>query len=582
MKPSNQFFVLSITSISLLNLGCSSEKEHEWTKSDPVFEWFSYEGNDPVFETFPSAPDEYQNPIIAGFYPDPSITRVGDDYYMVHSSFSYFPGIPIFHSRDLVNWTQIGHVLDRPSQMPLGNIGMSRGIFAPAINYHDGVFYTICTLVDAGGNFLVTATDPAGPWSELIWLPKVEGIDPSIFFDDDGRIYILNNGPPEAEPLYNGHRALWIQEYFPDTQSTGPAKLIVDGGVDIATEPIWIEAPHIKKVGGKYILIAAEGGTGPDHSEVVFRSDSPWGPYIPYENNPILTQRHLDPGRPFPVANAGHADIVQTQSGDWWAVFLAVRPYEAGYFNTGRETFLLPVTWTEDGWPVILEGDATIPFVHSIPNVDDSGLRSLPDPKPEIPTTGNFELIENFDTYELAIYWTFIRTPQSKWYRLRNNALQIQSRDDTIFGYGQPSFIGRRQQHAFASASVKMNYLPGQSGDAAGLVAFQNDDFYYFLGVTKTEGNDIILRLEKRAGARTAGKSQIVSEVPLSPDFSGEIYLKITAKGRYYDFHFGTEPGSWTPVALDEDGTILSTEVAGGFVGAFFGMYGSTSHTPQF
>jgi xylan 1,4-beta-xylosidase len=207
------------------------------------------------------------------FYPDPSIVRAGEDYYMVHSSFSFYPGIPLFHSRDMVNWTQVGHVFDRPSQLNLDGLEISQGIFAPTINYHHGVFYVLSTGVYAGGNFLVTSTDPLKPgsWSDPVWLPEADGIDPSIFFDDDGKVYILHNGPPPGEPLYDGHRALWMWEYDPDEQKLlGTETIIVDGGVDITKKPIWIEAPHLMKIDGRYILIAAEGGTGPNHSQVVF------------------------------------------------------------------------------------------------------------------------------------------------------------------------------------------------------------------------------------------------------------------------------------------------------------------------
>ena len=203
------------------------------------------------------------NPVLPGFYPDPSICRVGDEYYMVNSTFSYFPGIPIFHSRDLNNWKQIGHVLNRPSQIDLDGLGVSNGIFAPTIRYNNGKFYLITTLVGKGGNFFVTATDPSGPWSEPVWLPEIDGIDPSIFFDDNDSCYIVNNGPaPENEPLYEGHRAIWIQRFDLKTNKLfGERKIIVNGGSDISQKPIWIEGPHIYKKDDSYFLCAAEGGT---------------------------------------------------------------------------------------------------------------------------------------------------------------------------------------------------------------------------------------------------------------------------------------------------------------------------------
>ncbi len=255
---------------------------------------------------------EFCNPILAGFYPDPSICGVGSDYYLVCSSFSYFPGIPIFQSKDLVNWKQIGHVMDRPEQLNVDSLGVSRGIFAPAIRYNKGVYYVTCTLVDKGGNFVVTSEKPEGPWSNPVWLPQINGIDPSLFFDDDGKAYIIYNSiPPDDKPLYDGHRTIRMCRFDAAAlKIVGEEKIIVNGGVDITKKPVWIEAPHIFKVGGVYYLIAAEGGTAGWHSEVVFKSANVEGPYTPYEKNPILTQRTLDPKREFPVTSTGHADLV--------------------------------------------------------------------------------------------------------------------------------------------------------------------------------------------------------------------------------------------------------------------------------
>jgi xylan 1,4-beta-xylosidase len=554
----------------LNNIGCSaSDGDIPANNANPRFSWFAYEGNDPVFEEFSPADDEYQNPIIAGFYPDPSIVRSGEDYFMVHSSFSFYPGIPLFHSKDLVSWTQVGHVLDRPSQFNLDGLGISHGIFAPTINYNDGVYYVLSTVVYGGGNFIVTSTDPLipGSWSEPIWLPEADGIDPSIFFDEDGKVYVLHNGPPHGEPLYDGHRAIWMWEYDPEWQKLlGTETIIVDGGVDITQEPVWIEAPHLMKIDGKYVLIAAEGGTGPNHSQVVFRGDAPFGPYIPYENNPILTQRHLDPDRPYPVGYTGHADFVETQNGEWWAVFLGVRPYEGNYFNTGRETFLLPVRWA-DGWPIILEGDTAVPYVHRRPNLPFQ-------PAPEVPTTGNFTYVDKFEVEELLPYWTFIRTPREKWYDLKSipGTLILYSRPHEISDRQQPSFIGRRQQHSVAAASVKMNYKPEKQGDIAGLIAFQNDDFYYFLGVTYETDTTQTIQLEMRNN----GESTILaSETIVLGDYS-PIYLTIAAKAKQYDFAYATNHDEWIKLKENADGTILSTHVAGGFVGTMFGMYAYT------
>jgi xylan 1,4-beta-xylosidase len=531
------------------------------------FDWFAYEGNDPVYKSVKAGPNEYLNPILQGFYPDPSIVRVGDDYYVVTSSFAYFPGVPIFHSQDLVHWEQIGHVLDRPSQLKLDSAGVSRGIFAPAIRHHAGVYYMITTLVDAGGTFFVTATNPAGPWSEPVWLPEVDGIDPSIYFEGN-RAWVLNNGPPIGEPLYEGHRAIWIQEFdVAAKKMIGPRSVIVNGGVDLSKKPIWIEAPHIFKREGKYYLICAEGGTADQHSEVVFRSDSVGGPYVPWSGNPILTQRHLDLKRPFPITTTGHADFVETPNGEWWAVFLGTRTYGDDLYNTGRETFLLPVRWV-DGWPVITAGTELVPYVHARPSLParpvNNAMRS-----------GNFSVRDDFEGPGLPLYWSQLRTPrESPWYDLTSTpgSLTIRARKADIGGKAVPSFLGRRQQHAWASASTAMTYRPTVAGDRAGLVVFQNEEYYYFLGVALVDGAPVI-QLQRRAGARTREGPAIVASRRLTSRPGAPIYLKIQAKGSTYDFFYAYQPDKWILLEGGADGTMLSTKIAGGFVGAMFGLY---------
>jgi xylan 1,4-beta-xylosidase len=544
------------------------ESFHGASKTEPSvarFDWFEYTGNDSIYRTIHQNDNQYLNPILAGFYPDPSVVRVGDDYYLVTSSFSYFPGLPIFHSRDLVHWTQIGNVLDRPTQLAVDGRGISEGIYAPTIRYHDGLFYLITTCSYCGGNFIVTATNAAGPWSEPIWL-GFDGIDPSIFFDDDGRAYIVNNGPPAEPPRYEGHRAIWIQQYDVHSHTMiGARHVIVNGGVDLAKKPIWIEAPHILKVQGRYYLICAEGGTAGQHSEVVFRSDSVQGPYAPYEHNPILTQRQLSPTRPAPITSTGHADFVQTPRGDWWAVFLGVRPYGPDLTNIGRETFMLPVTW-RDGWPTILEGDASVPYVPERPVLEQAA-------SPATPLSGNFVVRDEFNTPTLAPSWELIRTPRERWYDLTSTpgSLTIRARPVALGTRAQPSFIGRRQQHAIATATTLMHFAPRASGDAAGLVAFQSDSFYYFLGETLHDGKPVV-RLVRRAAARDGGAEVTVAEAALSRA-DGPVYLRIQARGAKYDFSYGERPGEWRSLAKDADGTILSTHVAGGFVGTMLAMY---------
>ncbi|HKB90272.1 MAG TPA: glycoside hydrolase family 43 protein [Opitutaceae bacterium] len=550
---------------TLLGLLFISVFTHANAASAPaVFDWFEYTGRDShVNGATPYG--MYLNPILAGFYADPSICRVGDDYYLVNSSFAYFPGVPIFKSSDLVHWTQLGHVLDRPSQLKLDGMGVSRGIFAPVLRFHDGLFYMITTMVDAGGNFFVTAKNPAGPWSEPTWLPEVDGIDPSFFFDENNRAYIINNGPPpDNHPLYEGHRAIWIQAFDLKRQCTmGPRTILVNGGVDLAKKPVWIEGPHLFKRGDWYYLISAEGGTGPDHSEVVFRSRTVTGPFVPWDQNPILTQRDLDPRRPAPVTSTGHVDFVETQTGDWWSIFLGCRPYAGDFYNTGRETFLLPITWQE-GWPKILDKGVPVPLVHAMPKLP---LATHPAP----PLTGNFTWRDEFEAPTLNMTWNFLRTPREAWFSLTENpgALTLHSRAATLSGRDNPSFVGRRQQHADFVSTTALR-CPLATTASAGMVAFQNETHHFFLGVKNRGG-----RMEVFLECANGGEPTIVAtaEVPLA---EATILLKIEAHGRQYSFSYAVDPNHWKVLKSDADGTILSTQVAGGFVGTYLGLYART------
>ena len=532
----------------------------------PQFDWFVYEGSDPVFEEVEADSDEYLNPILTGFHPDPSITRVGDDYYLVNSSFGYFPGVPLFHSTDLVHWEQIGHVLDRPSQLDLSGLEVTQGIFAPTIRYHAGTFYLLTTHFGGKGNFLVTTSgDPAGEWSDPVWLP-FGGIDPSIFFDDDGTVYITNNAVPPGGPHYQGHRAIWMQEYDPEAQEmVGPRRVLVNGGADLSENPVWLEGPHLFKVDGTYYLTAAEGGTGTSHAQVIFRSEDVWGPYEPYAGNPILTQRHLAPDRPHPVTSTGHADFVELPNGDWWAVFLGVRPYRDDHFNTGRETFLLPVEWTDDGWPIILDGDQTVPYVHERPDLPAG-------PPPDVPTSGNFTVRTDFETGTLAPYWNVIRTPPSgPRHAVTNSHLTIRPRAVPLGSTeAHPAFVGRRQQHTHATVTTAMRYMPSTPGEKAGLAAFQNGN-YYLLALTRAANGAVVLHLERKNGD---DDPEVIASAPLDVASDETLRLKIEARGDEYRFYYARSEGEWTLLAEGIDGTVLSTRVAGGFVGTYFGLYG--------
>jgi xylan 1,4-beta-xylosidase len=526
------------------------------------FDWFEYTGRDAVFEQ-PLPAGSYRNPVLAGFYPDPSITRAGDRFYLVNSTFAYFPGIPIFESTDLVHWKQIGNVIHRASQLDFDGLGISRGVFAPTIEFHDGTFYVINTAVDSGGNFYVTAKNPAGPWSDPVWLRDIEGIDPSFFFDTDGKAYIVNNGLPEGKPEYDGHRAIWIQEFdVRQGKPVGPRKVLLNGGVDFSKQPIWIEGPHLYKVDGWYYLVCAEGGTGPQHSQVALRGKSPWGPFTPFAGNPILTQRELPESRPDPITNAGHADLVQAPDGSWWSVFLASRPYDRDHYNTGRETFLLPVSW-RDGWPVILENGEAIPYV--VP-----GPKFLAKTSEAPPLTGNFIWRDEFDRPALDLAWLHVRVPKSEWTDLRSRpgSLTIHPLAATLDTLGNPSFLGRRQQHMSFDSSLALT-PPAAGGVAAGMAAYQGENHWYFLG-TRRVGTELQVFLDKRGGKETV----TIAGTKLAP--ARNLKLRISGTGRAYSFYYDADGRGWKPLRENDDGSILSTAVAGGFVGAVIGPYART------
>ena len=482
--------------------------------------------------------NEFANPILAGFYPDPSICKVGDNFYLVTSTFAFYPGLPIFQSKDLVNWKLIGHVLDRPEQLDLDGQGVARGLFAPAIRYNNGTFYVTCTLVDKGGNFIVTAKSPEGPWSNPIWIPEIDGIDPSPFFDDNGKLYIIYNSvAPDNKPLYEGHRTIRIRELDSKTfKAVGEEHIIVNGGSDLSKKPVWIEAPHIFKVHDLYYLIAAEGGTSDQHSEVVFRSKDVFGPYIPYEKNPILTQRNLDPTRKNPITSTGHADFVELDNGNWWAVFLGIRPYlikDGDYDNTGRETFLAPVKW-EDGWPVINPDYKEVQYFYPYP---------LP-PQKEFATRpygGNFKLTYDFDNDKLDKDWIFLRTLRDKWYDLtsKKGFVTLQLRPETCSGKMNPSFLGHRQQHLTCSASTSMDFIPKSENEKAGLLIFLNENHFYFL-CKSLKGDKPYIQLYKSTdSSRINNKMELMASKEISnEDDSEPLRLQINADKDVYSFYY--------------------------------------------
>jgi len=507
---------------------------------------------------------KFTNPILSGFYPDPSVTRVGTDYYLVNSTFSYFPGLPVFHSRDLKNWKQIGNVIDRPSQMNFMGDGLSRGLFAPSINFYKGTYYVTCTLIDRKGNFVVTAKNPAGPWSDPVWLPEVKGIDPSLFFDTDKAYIVYNSDAPNNKPLYSGHRTIRIYEFDPvNLKVLGEEKQLVNGGVDISKKPVWIEGPHIFKRDNWYYLCAAEGGTSVNHSQVILRSQSATGPYIPYEKNPILTQRDLDPNRKNPITSAGHAELIESPDGKTYAVFLAVRPYEGDFYNTGRETFIAPVKWT-DGWPVINPDSKEILYSY---NANFKEIKQ----KDTRPQSGNFTYRITFDK-ALDPALLFLRTLDKSWYKLsKTSGLILNLLPETCMGTGNPAFIAKRQQHLACKASTELTFNAKTDNEKAGMLIYQNEYNFYYVCKSIVDGKSVIQLFK---GNQSNKNMELISQSEVNAD---KVYLQIEANKDKYNFYYGTKPNDWKLLKAGLDGKYLSTRIAGGFVGSVFALYGTSS-----
>ena len=577
MNYTRLFFSSSRAVIPLLSIlflsEVSSQERTKVSSKAPLFSQFSYRGNDRIYRENPLQPDEFYTPVLQGCYPDPSITRKGNDYYLVSSSFAMVPGVPIFHSNDLVNWKQLGHVLERPSQLKVQNSGISAGIYAPDIKYNknNDTFYMITTQFAGGmGNMVVKTKDPAKGWGDAIKL-AFDGIDPSLFFDDDGKAYVFHNdAPPRGKELYNGHRVIKVWEY--DVQNDkiipGTDKIVVDGGTDITQKPIWIEAPHLYKKNGLYYLMCAEGGTGDWHSEVIFVSDNPKGPFIPANSNPILTQRYFPVNRANKVDWAGHADLVEGPDGKYYGVFLAVRPNEKSRVNTGRETFILPVDWSGK-FPVFESG--LVPLKPKLKTPE--GVKNQTGQNGFFPN-GNFTFTDNFRAKKLDYRWIGIRGPREDFVTTTKNGLAILPFNQNIKASVPTSTLFHRQQHNTFNAGTTLKYTPQSEKDLAGIVCYQSEKFNYVFGLTK-KGKDHYIVLARTEKGNT---TNIASE---KIDVGKPVQLQVEADGDNYKFNYSVDKQNFKNLGGTVSGDILSTNIAGGFTGSLIGLYATSANDIQ-
>lgn len=561
---------LSLLLFAILCFSTEASGRGKVTKNVPVFTHFTYQGEDAIYKNNTLKPDEFYNPILQGCYPDPSITRKGNDYYLVCSSFAMFPGVPIFHSNDLVNWKQIGHVLDRTSQLKVEECGISAGVYAPAIRYNPGndTFYMITTQFSGGfGNIVVKTKEPEKGWSDPIKL-QFDGIDPSLFFDDNGKAYVVHNdAPPQGQERYSGHRVIKVWDYDIENDRVVPGsdKIIVNGGVNIEEKPIWIEAPHIYKKDGRYYLMCAEGGTGGWHSEVVFVSDNPKGPYLPASSNPILTQRYFPANRENKVDWAGHADLVEGPDGKYYGVFLGIRPNEKSRVNTGRETFILPVDWSGT-FPVFENGLVPMKPTLKMP----AGVENMTGENGFLPN-GNFVFDDDFSAKKLDLRWIGLRGPREEFINITGKGLRITPFPINIKEVKPTSTLFYRQQHSHFTASVTMDYRAKTSNELAGITCYQNERYNYVFGITKKEKSDYLIleRTEK-------GKSILVGEVKIEAE--KPITLQVAASGDDYRFNYSTDGEKFQNLGGTVSGDILSTNIAGGFTGAMIGLYATLAN----
>lgn len=566
--------------ISLVTVPVNGQSKKKPAKNAPVFSKFVYQGNDQVYKDNPLKSDEFYNPILQGCYPDPAITCKGNDYYLVCSSFAMFPGVPVFHSNDLVNWKQIGHVLDRVSQLDVNNTGISQGVYAPGITYNpkNDTFYMITTAFAGGlGNIIVKTKDPMEGWGEPIKL-AFNGIDPSIFFDDDGKAYVVHNDAPDkGKELYQGHRVIKIWEYDieKDQVISGTDKIIVDGGVDLSKKPIWIEAPHIYKKNGRYYLMCAEGGTGDWHSEVIFVSDKPMGPYKPAPSNPILTQRYFPKDRKNKVDWAGHADLVLGPDNKYYGVFLAIRPNEKDRVNIGRETFILPVDWSGE-FPVFENGLVPMTPKLKLPK----GVENKTGKDGFLPN-GNFTFKDNFTSENLDYRWIGLRGPRENFIVKTKNGLTINPFETNIKELKPTSTLFYRQQHNSFSFAANLEYKPKSEKDLAGIVCLQNENSNYVFGITK-KGDEYFLLLQrnqKLMGKDQKMNSKIIASTKI--DVKNPVRLQVKAEGDDYEFSYSTNGTDFMNLGGMVSGDILSTNVAGGFTGCLLGLYATTANDAQ-
>ena len=470
----------------------------------------------------------YRNPVISGFYPDPSVCEANGRYYLVTSSFQYFPGVPLFESDDLVNWMQIGHVLTRESQLPLTGALSSAGIFAPTIRFNNGTFYMVTTNTTTGRNFYVTTDDIYGQWSEPV-IVEQDGIDPSLFFED-GHAYFMSNGSDD----FGDHGITQCEIDISTGKKLSPSRTIWHG-----SGGRYLESPHLFRIGDWYCLTAAEGGTEYGHMITCARSKSLWEGFEGCPGNPVLTNRDLGG---FMIQGVGHGDLVRKpDTGEWFFLHLGFRQIDQWqpFHHIGRETFLTPVYFGADGW-LTCGDDGTCREQYEIAGdfVQQRKMRFGFSDKNE---------------------WIFLRNPDMSLYQLNNDCFTLTANSQTLDGIGSPAFVGIRQKEFCGEVicNVSANDCEG------GITVYMDENHRYDLAIVNNGGSsEAILRLN------IGDARYIRNRVALS---GNSAKLKITMNNFVYDFSVTdcerTESFGFAHTRY------VSTEVACGFTGVILGLY---------
>ena len=482
---------------------------------------------------------KYTNPVVKGFYPDPSVCCAEGKYYMVCSSFQYFPGVPLFESDDLVNWTQTGYVLTRKNQVMLEKINSSGGVFAPTIRYNNGRFYMVTTNDTTHQNFYVYTDDIHGEWSDPVYVDQ-GGIDPSLLFDD-GHVYFISNGSDD----YGVGGVVQCEINIETGEKLSHSKCIWQG-----SGGRYLESPHMYKINGGYYLMAAEGGTEYGHMITYARADSVWGEFKGYAKNPVLTNRNKAPEI---IQGIGHGDLICDKNGSWHILCLGFRQIHIWqpYHTLGREVFMIPVQFDDEGW-----------FT--------AGKDGTADAEYEI--EGDFVQTEkkhySFDTTDPKIDWCYLRHPNTDSYELSSDKFILHGTDITLDDTDSPAFITVRQRDFDMDLSVSVSVDSGE----AGVTVYSCENEHYDIAVRRNaDAYEAVLKLN------IGGIKHIRNVIPLS---EGNAVLKINSDSQIY--RFSVSDGC-TETALGwAQSKYLSSEVSGGFTGVMLGLYAVGNNTAEF